>query len=120
MSEADYFAFVVDSLASIYREQGLTIKNINHHKGEEYPHFTMESKNGKLYYVFVESALFPDMANASGSDPRFAQFAQIAKSHGAIPVIANISAYCFETNGAPAVYGGSFAFKFSQLEGVMV
>lgn len=118
MSQTDFFAFVVKSMAQLYAAQGMTIRNVNPNLGEDYPHFWMESRNGKLYYVFVNAAIFPDHASAHGTDARFHEFARIAREHNAIPTIANVSAFCFESMGAPAVYGGSFAFKFDGLEGV--
>lgn len=119
MSQADFFVFVVKSLAQIFASQGMTIKNTNSYLGADYPHFCMESRNGKLYYVFVNATIFPTEASASGTDKQFREFARIAHDHNAIPTIANVSAFCFDTEGAPAIYGGSFAFKFEGLEGVV-
>lgn len=120
MSKEDFFAFIVESLAGEYESQGMRIRNINRNLGEDYPHFWMESKNGKLYYVFVEAGMFPNMPSASGNDKRFVKFAKIAREHNALPTIANVGAFCFDTNGGVPIYGGSFALKFTQLEGVSV
>lgn len=120
MSRGDFFAFVVESMARVYESQGMTIKNVNVHIGEDYPHFWMESRNGKRYYVFVNAFLFPELSGASGNDIRFKRFSELARQHDALPAIANVGAFCFETNGSPAIYGGSFALKFTGLEVVSV
>ena len=60
------------------------------------------------------------MAMLFGNDVRFRKFAQIAKNNNAKPCIANVGTFCFESNGSPAIYGGSFALKFNGLEGVVV
>lgn len=117
MTDQELLAFVVDCLTEVYRQEGMTIKNTNMTIGIEYPNFIMESRNGKSYYVFVDCFMFPT-PKSRFDQSNLSEFRRIAKAANALPTVAQVGVFCFDTNGAPAICGGTFALKYDSLQAI--
>ena len=117
MSTQEMLAFVVECLSSVYSEQGMAIQNTNKSLGSDYPNFVMESKNGKKYFVLVDVFTFPT-PKSRFDQKALTEFRRIAIEAKALPAIAPVGLFCFETNGAPAICGGSFAMKYDTLQAI--
>lgn len=115
MTDQELLAFVIDCLTEVYWESGMTIKNTNKTIGVEYPNFIMESKGGKSYYVFVDCFTFP-IPKSRFDQSNLSEFSRIAKAANALPTVASVGVFCFKTNGAPAICGGTFALKYDSLQ----
>ena len=117
MTEQELLAFVVDCLTDVYRGQGMTIKNTNKTTGAEYPNFIMESRNGKLYFVLVDPFVFPT-PKSRFDQKKLSEFGRVAKAANALSTLASVGVFCFDTNGSPAICGGSFALKYDSLQAI--
>lgn len=115
MSEAELLSFAVDVLVTVYEQQGMKVCDISKSATVKSPNFVLESRNGKLYFVLVNCSSFPSTTGRlSGLD--LSPYANEAHNNGALPTIAEVGVYCFDTDGAPPICGGSFAVKFDSLE----
>lgn len=117
MTDQELLAFVVDCLTDVYQDQGMTIRNTNKTIGNEYPNFIMESRNGKSYYVMVDCFIFPT-PKSRFDQSSLAEFRSIAIAANALPTLAPVGVFCFDTDGSPAVCGGTFALKYDSLQAV--
>jgi hypothetical protein len=115
MTDQELLVFVVDCLTEVYRQEGMTIKNTNKTIGIESPNFVMESGKGRSYYVFVDCFTFPT-PKSRFDQSILSEFRRIAKAANAIPMVASVGVFCFDTNGAPAICGGTFALKYDHLQ----
>lgn len=115
MKDDEVFTLVVDSLVSVYQKEGLAIKNVNHRQGTEYPNIVMQDSSANTYYVLVRVSVFPMNLEAPDST-QYVDFISTADSKGAFPTIADVGVFCFDSLGAPAICGGSFALKYDKLQ----
>ncbi len=90
MSKEELHRFAVEILANLYQSEGMEIININRIIGKEYPQFVMKSRNGKVYYVVVETAVFPTRPDTLFSN-NYQDILDLAKTYNALPVFAGIS-----------------------------
>lgn len=115
MSNNELIAFLVDCLTTVFEEQGMKILKMNKTLGSEYPNFIMESKNSKSYYVLIDFNIFPS-EKGFYSEHNFSEYIKLAGQFNSIPTKANVGVFCLNTDGAPAICGGSFALKYDGLE----
>lgn len=115
MTNNEMITFLVECLTAVFEEQGMKILKTNKTLGTEYPNFIMESRNSKLYYVLIDFSIFPS-EEGFYSKQDFSEYIKLAGQFNSLPTKANVGVYCFNTDGAPAVCGGSFALKFDGLE----
>jgi hypothetical protein len=88
MTKEEMHHFAVELLSNLYKKAGMTMVNVNRHYDRKFPSLVMKSKNGKLYYVIIETASYPQKAEYSCDFPEMKEY---AKKHNATPTFAGVS-----------------------------
>ncbi len=119
MTSEEQHQFAVELLACLYTEAGMTMVNVNRNYHREFPNLVMESKSGKLYYVIIETACYPQKAESLYSRD-FKDVKIYAKEHCAIPTFAGISFMNFDSNAEKnkMICGDSYFVFFKGLEAI--
>lgn len=116
MSKEELHRFAVEILANLYQSGGMEIIDINRIIGKEYPQFVMKSRNGKVYYVVVEAAVFPTKPDTLFSN-NYKDILELAKTYNATPVFAGIAfANATRENMSELFCGDEYFVAFKGLE----
>ena len=117
MTEIEMKGFVIASLARVYQEQGMNVSFPHSSAETGSPDLILESRNGNNYFVLVDCFAFPSTeGNLKRSD--LSAYRSNAEMVGALPTIAPVGIFCFDTDGLNPICGGSFALKFDSLEAI--
>lgn len=116
MTREERHRFAVELLAELYEKSGMTMVNVNHNYHREFPNLVMKSKNGKLYYVIIETACFPKRAE-SITKASFSEMKQYAKEFNATPAFAGMSFLNInrDMNNCKMICGDSYVVSFNGL-----
>lgn len=117
MTPREILGFAVDCLTDVYQKEGMLIIETNKSLDVSLPNFIMESINGKSYYVRVDPFVFPTL-KSSFDIKTLSEFSRTAKAEKALPTLASVGLYCFDTNGLLPVCGGKFALKYDRLQAI--
>lgn len=116
MTREERHRFAVELLAKLYKKSGMIVVDINHNYHREYPNLVMQSKNGNLYYVIIETACFPKRAE-SITLADFSEMKQYAKEFNATPTFAGMSFLNIncDMNECKMICGDSYIVSFKGL-----
>jgi hypothetical protein len=119
MTREERHKFAVDLLADLYTKAGMKMLNVNHHYDREFPNLVMESKNGKRYYVIIETACYPKKAESLYSRD-FKDVKDYAKAHKAILTFAGMSFLNIDmkVDNSKMICGNSYTVAFKGLEAI--
>jgi len=117
MTKEELHKFAVELLTDLYENAGMTIVNVNRNYHREFPNIVMKSRNGKLYYVIIETACYPQKAESLYSAD-FTEMKQYAKEFNATPVFAGMSFMNASRELEKLVCGDSYFVAFKGLEAI--
>jgi hypothetical protein len=115
MTKEELHRFAVELLSNLYEKEGMTIVNVNRNYNREFPNLVMKSRNGKLYYVIIETTCYPQKAEALYSAD-FAEMKQYAEQFNATPVFAGMSFMNASREWEKLVCGDKYFVAFKGLE----
>jgi len=117
MTKEELHKFAVELLTDLYENAGMTMVNVNTNYNREFPNIVMKSRNGKLYYVIIETACYPQKAESLYSAD-FTEMKQYAKEFNATPVFAGMSFMNASRELEKLVCGDSYFVAFKGLEAI--
>jgi len=117
MTKEELHKFAVELLSNLYEKSGMTMVNINKNYHREYPNIVMKSRNGKLYYVIIETTCYPKKADSLYSAD-FTEMKQYAKEFNATPVFAGMSFMNASREQHKLICGDDYFVAFKGLEAI--
>jgi hypothetical protein len=115
MTKEELHKFAVELLVDLYIKAGMIIMNTNSHYDRKFPNLVMRSKNGKLYYVIIEIACYPQKAVLLSSYD-FSEMKGYAKKHNATPTFAGVSFMNASREWDKLICGDNYFINFKGLE----
>ena len=108
MSEKQLQAFVVECVATLFKEAGSNIVGSYKSPYKEFPNIITRCENDVFYHrIDVSMPTNDGKVSNEGKE----EFISAARSHNAWPMVIPVSLYCSETNGSTPLCGGSFFIK---------
>lgn len=119
MTREERHKFAVELLADLYTKAGMTMVNVNRNYDRKFPNLVMKSKNGRLYYVIIETTCYPNKAESLYSRD-FSEMKEYAKEHNAMPTFAGVSFLNIDRgmDDSKMICGDSYIVAFKGLETV--
>jgi len=117
MTKDELHKFAVELLSGLYEKNGMTLVNVNRNYYRKYPNIVMKSRNGKLYYVIIETASYPKKAESLYSAD-FTEMKKYAKEFNATPVFAGMSFMNASRGHGELICGDNYFVDFNGLEAI--
>jgi hypothetical protein len=115
MTKEELHKFAVELLADLYTKAGMIMVNVNRNYDRKFPNLVMKSRNGKLYYVIIETTCYPNRAESLYSCD-FSEMKEYANKHNATPVFAGMSFMNASREWDKLVCGDSYFVAYKGLE----
>jgi hypothetical protein len=115
MTKEELHKFAVELLSNLYENAGMAMINVNIHYDREFPNIVMKSRNGKFYYVIIETTCYPQKAESLYSAD-FMEMKKYAKEFDATPVFAGMSFMNASREPNKLICGDDYFVAFKGLE----